>query len=53
MNEKTIDTNDPEITAETHVVYHYKGHKYQNLADAMSYAKLDRAKPEPDASPKE
>jgi len=53
MNKDQTETNDPEISTETIIVYHYKGYKYRSLADAESYAKLDRAKPEPDPTPED
>ena len=30
------------ITAETKVVFHYDGHRYERLADAANYARLQQ-----------
>lgn len=38
-NSKIMD--DHGITSETRNVYHYKEFKYERLADAVGYAKID------------
>ena len=39
------------ITAEDKVLFHYDGHRYERLADAVNYAKLQQTPAkEPDAS---
>lgn len=38
-NSKTMD--DHGITSETRNVYHYKEFRYERLADAVRYAKID------------
>lgn len=29
------------VTSETHTIYRYKEHRYENLKDALNFAKLD------------
>jgi hypothetical protein len=36
------------ITSETKTVFHYLGHRYERLADAVSYAKIRQAAPSRD-----
>jgi hypothetical protein len=33
------------ITAEAKLLFHYDGHKYERLADALNYAMLHRPRP--------
>ena len=33
------------ITAETKLVFHYDGRRYERLADAVNYARTQRAEP--------
>ena len=40
------------ITSETKVVYHYQGHRYDRLSDAVNYAEKQSA-PVPTLSPSE
>ena len=38
------------ITAETKVLFHYDGYRYERLADAVNYARLQAPSNEDDAS---
>ncbi len=39
------------ITSNTVTSYHYKQHKYQTLKDAVSYARIDQKRVNPDPEP--
>ena len=39
------------ITCEAVMVYRYKAHVYQNLSDALKYAKIDSLRANPDPEP--
>ena len=36
------------ITAETKFLFHYGGYRYERLADAIKYARLQKTEPETD-----
>ena len=40
------------ITVEHKTVYSYKGHTYENLKDALNYAKMDMGRAQEGAAPK-
>jgi hypothetical protein len=37
------------ITSETKVIFHFQGHRYDRLSDAVNYAKKQHEAPEPAA----
>ena len=45
MNDKDKGLIDQYgITCESKIIYRYKEHRYENIKDAVNYAKLDTAK---------
>jgi hypothetical protein len=38
------------ITAETRVLFHYDGYRYERLADAVNYARTQQASPTKDGT---